>query len=56
MTAPDRSTDVANCVEVAVSGQAVAVRDSKHRDGGALVVTPSAWTAFTATLRDGELS
>ena len=50
-----RSTDTSNCVEVAVSGHAVAVRDSKHPTGGTLIVAPSAWTAFTAALRDGEL-
>ena len=51
-----RSTNVSNCVEVAATGQAVAVRDSKHPTGGALILTPRAWTAFTTALRDGELS
>jgi len=50
-----RSTDKANCVEVASTGPAVAVRDSKHPTGDTLIVTPRAWTAFTAALRDGEL-
>ncbi|MGH3872775.1 MAG: DUF397 domain-containing protein [Pseudonocardiaceae bacterium] len=35
-----RSTDKANCVEVAVTGGAVAVRDSKHPTGATLTVTP----------------
>ncbi|MGH3929885.1 MAG: DUF397 domain-containing protein [Pseudonocardiaceae bacterium] len=65
MSAPDlstaqwrkssRSTNVSNCVEVAVTAQAVAVRDSKHPTGGALLVPPPVWTAFTTALRDGEL-
>ena len=50
-----RSSDKSNCVEVALIGPAVAVRDSKHPTGGALIVTPHAWTAFTTALRDGGL-
>ncbi len=50
-----RSTDTSNCVEVARTGPAVAVRDSKHPTGGALIISPRAWTAFTTALRDGEL-
>ncbi len=50
-----RSSDKSNCVEVALTGPAVAVRDSKHPTGGALIVTPHAWTAFTTALRDGGL-
>lgn len=49
------STNVSNCVEVAATDQAVAVRDSKHPTGGALILTPGAWTAFTTALRNGEL-
>ncbi|MGH3912228.1 MAG: DUF397 domain-containing protein [Pseudonocardiaceae bacterium] len=50
-----RSSDQPNCVEVAVTGHAVAVRDSKHHAGATLVLTPSAWTAFTTALSDDEL-
>ena len=50
-----RSSNVSNCVEVALTDSAVAVRDSKHPTGGTLIVTPRAWTAFTTALRDGEL-
>ncbi|MQA16244.1 MAG: DUF397 domain-containing protein [Pseudonocardiaceae bacterium] len=50
-----RSTDQANCVEVAFLDRAVAVRDSKNPTGATLTVTPQAWTAFTTALRDGEL-
>ncbi|GAB2982403.1 DUF397 domain-containing protein [Saccharothrix stipae] len=35
-----------NCVEVAFSGPAVGVRDSKKRDAGALVFPASAWQRF----------
>jgi hypothetical protein len=49
-----RSTDNANCVEVAVTAGAVAVRDSKHPTDGALIVPPQAWTTFTTALRDGQ--
>jgi hypothetical protein len=44
-----------DCVEVAVclSG-IVAVRDSKNRDGAALVFTPAEWAAFLAGVRGGE--
>jgi hypothetical protein len=49
-----RSTDKANCVEVAVTVGATAVRDSKNPVGGALAVSPPAWAAFTTALRDGE--
>jgi hypothetical protein len=50
------STDKANCVEVAVSADAVAVRDSKAPDAGTLLLTPRAWAAFVAALRAGELT
>ncbi len=49
-----RSTDTSNCVEVAVTAGAVAVRDSKHPAGGALIVSPHVWTTFTTALRDGQ--
>ncbi|MEV4283659.1 DUF397 domain-containing protein [Actinoplanes xinjiangensis] len=41
-----RSAVVANCVEVAVLPDAVAVRDSKNRSGPALSFTPPGWLAF----------
>ena len=41
----------ANCVEIAVlPNGGRAVRDSKDRDGTALVLTPAQWAAFRATL------
>ena len=51
-----RSSDKSNCVEVALIGPAVAVRDSKHPTGGTLILTPRAWTAFTTALRNGEFA
>jgi hypothetical protein len=39
------------CVEVAMNlRDVVAVRDSKNPAGPALVVSPAAWSRFTATL------
>ncbi|MER5552872.1 DUF397 domain-containing protein [Streptomyces sp. NPDC002793] len=36
-----------NCVEVAISPEAVLVRDSKDTQGHALTVSFHAWSAFT---------
>jgi hypothetical protein len=40
-----------NCVEVARTGAAIAVRDSKNPHGGALGFSPAVWKAFTETVR-----
>lgn len=40
-----------SCVEVAFTDQAVAVRDTKDRDGGTLAVPAPAWTHFLTDLR-----
>ncbi|MBF6194827.1 DUF397 domain-containing protein [Nocardia implantans] len=46
-----RSGGGKECVEVAhLAGGMVGVRDSKNPTGPALVFTPAAWDAFTATL------
>jgi hypothetical protein len=37
-----------NCVEVAESPQAVHVRDTRHREEGALVFPSAEWHAFLA--------
>jgi hypothetical protein len=42
------------CVEVAVDGDRVAVRDSKDRGGPVLLFTPDEWEAFLAGARDRE--
>ncbi|GHH89310.1 DUF397 domain-containing protein [Streptomyces capitiformicae] len=39
-----------NCVEVAMRPEAVHVRDSKDKRIRPLVVTPTAWAAFTTLL------
>jgi Domain of unknown function (DUF397) len=43
-----------NCVEVAVTGPEIAVRDSKDRGGPVLRFTPGEWRAFLAGIRAGE--
>lgn len=40
-----------NCVEVAFTGVAVAVRDSKNPDAGRLTYPERGWTAFLTTVR-----
>ena len=44
-----------NCVEVAfLAGGQVAVRNSRHADGPALVFTSAEWGAFLSGARGGE--
>lgn len=44
-----------NCVEVANNlADIVAVRDSKHRDGPALVFAHDEWEAFVGGVKAGE--
>ena len=44
-----------NCVEVAfLSAGEVALRNSRHPDGPALVFTRAEWDAFLGGARDGE--
>ena len=40
-----------NCIEVAATARAVAVRDSKNPGGPKLAVTAATWTAFTSQLK-----
>ena len=49
-----RSGPNGQCVEVATTPQAIAVRDSKNPDGAMLVFTPREWTAFVGGVKDGE--
>jgi hypothetical protein len=45
------------CVEVARNlPGVVAVRDSKDREGPALILTPGAWRGLVQELKDGGLS
>jgi hypothetical protein len=43
-----------NCVEVAFLDDGVAVRDSKHPSGPALMFTAAEWDAFVGAAKDGE--
>jgi Domain of unknown function (DUF397) len=48
------STQGGECVEVAMTGSRILVRDSKDPDGAKLAFTTSEWAAFLAGVRDGE--
>lgn len=45
------SGDGTECVEVALPPEAAAVRDSKHRNGGALLVPRSSWLSLLGAIR-----
>ncbi|MGV9595123.1 DUF397 domain-containing protein [Streptosporangium sandarakinum] len=47
------SADGASCVEVAFVNDAVAVRDTKDRDGGTLVFRRDRWAAFVGGIKAG---
>jgi hypothetical protein len=49
-----RSSGNGNCVEVAIVDNAVAVRDTKDRNGPVLVFTAAEWSAFVSGAKDGE--
>ena len=49
-----RSSGNGNCVEVAVVDDAVAVRDTKNREGGMLVFTAAEWSTFLSGAKNGE--
>lgn len=49
-----RSQGGANCVEVATSSEAVAMRDSKDPDGPKLTFEAQSWRDFVAGIRTGE--
>lgn len=42
-----------NCVEVAVTPEVAAIRDSKARDAGHCTVSATGWRAFLARVRAG---
>ncbi|WP_326824959.1 DUF397 domain-containing protein [Streptosporangium sp. NBC_01756] len=48
------SADGPSCVEVAFINDAVAVRDTKDRDGGTLVFRRDEWRAFIGDIRSGS--
>lgn len=45
-----------NCVEVAIAGESILVRDTKDRAGSVLTFTESEWTAFLQGVNGGEFS
>ncbi len=51
-----RSNPSGNCVELAVlpDGEGIAMRNSRHPDGPALIYTPAEITAFILGARDGD--
>jgi hypothetical protein len=48
-----RSSDGFNCVEVAISADRVAMRDSKDPDGPMLTFGPESWRHFIEAIRRG---
>ena len=49
-----RSQSNGQCVEVATTRDAVAVRDSKNPTGPTLIFSADEWTAFIGGAKDGE--
>lgn len=47
-------SDINGCVEVANSGPAVLVRDSKDGDGPVLTFSASAWRSFVLRVKRGN--
>jgi hypothetical protein len=50
------SGNTGNCVEVAIAGRVVAVRDSKDPSGSRLVFAPHEWQAFALQVKAGRYS
>ncbi|WP_258347708.1 DUF397 domain-containing protein [Saccharopolyspora gregorii] len=50
-----RSASTANCVEVALGGPIVGVRDSKDPGGPVLAVSGERWADFLAAVGDSRL-
>jgi Domain of unknown function (DUF397) len=48
------SADSGNCVEVAIRGASVLVRDSRGQPDGVLEVTSGRWREFVGGIRDGR--
>lgn len=49
------SSDQANCVQVALGGPAIGVRDSKDPEGPVLAVPSHPWSAFLHGFATGDL-
>jgi hypothetical protein len=50
------SGNTGNCVEVAIAGRAVAVRDSKDIGGPQLAFAPHEWRAFALKVKAAQHS
>ena len=48
------ASDSGSCVEVAVAGRTVRIRDSANPDGVVLSLSPAAWSAFLARARSKD--
>jgi hypothetical protein len=44
-----------NCVELVVTAQVTAIRDSKHAVGAALAVTAESWSILVSHLTRGRI-
>ncbi len=49
-----KRSGIGGCVEVAVVGDRVAVRDSKHPQGPVLVFSRTEWHAFVVGVQEGQ--
>jgi hypothetical protein len=50
------SGNTGNCVEIAITGRVVAVRDSKNPDGPHLAFALHDWQAFAQGVKTGQYS
>ena len=50
-----RSNGSGACVDLALTPDIAAIRDSKNPSGGTLVLSPTAWSAFHSATKDGRL-
>jgi hypothetical protein len=48
------SSSEANCVQVALGGPAIGVRDSKHPDGPVLAVPSGCWSSFLCGIASSD--
>lgn len=46
-----KTADTGNCVEASFQPPHIATRDSKHLEGGMLIVSRDEWQGFLASLR-----
>jgi hypothetical protein len=45
-----------DCVEVAVTPEVTAVRDTKNRDGGHFIVPAAQWQSFLSRVKAGNFA